>query len=99
MTHEALTLPGEHIIQATSPIDQPMTFIRHQARVSPLGVGKHKTPHLIIPLSCLCDCHCIQRWFSLLSLMSATSSALPNLFSLEKIYEWMANLNREVGSS
>lgn len=50
VVHEALTLPGKHAIQDVSTIHHPVAFKRHQARVSALGVGKHKTPspHLII---------------------------------------------------
>lgn len=98
MTHEALNLLGKDKIQAISTIHQPMTFMRHQAKVSPVGVGKHKTsfPHLIIPLGWLCDCLCLQKWFSFLSSMSTTGSAPPNPFSLGKINQWVENINRDV---
>lgn len=44
VTHEALTLPGKHVIRDVSTIHHPMAFKRPQARVGALEVGKHKPP-------------------------------------------------------
>lgn len=85
VTHEALTLPGKHVIRDVSTIHHPIAFKRHQARVSALGVGKHKTPspHLII-LWVICMTVCLQTWFSLLSSMPTTNRAPPHFFSCEQ---------------